>query len=77
MQKEDYKWFLENYDVLFEKYGCAYLAIKNSSVLGAYATYADGVNATNRTEEPGTFIIQFCNGQKEAYTNYISSMNFV
>lgn len=76
MQDRDYKWFLENYDDLFKKYGCAYLAIKNATVLGAYKTYAEGVRNTEKTEELGTFIVQLCNGDENGYTNYIASMDF-
>lgn len=76
MQDRDFQWFLEHYDELYEKYGRAYLAIKNSKVLGAYPTYAEGVRATEKTEELGTFIVQLCDGTEAAYTNYILS-NFV
>ncbi len=77
MQERDYKWFLDNYDMLFKEYGVKYLAIKNEKVLGAYSTYADAVKETEKTEKIGTFIIQLCNGDETAYTNYISSLNLV
>lgn len=76
MQKDDFKWFLKNYDDLFKKYGSTFLAIKDKKVLGSYSSYADGVNQTLKSEPLGTFIVQFCNGNESAYTNYISSMNF-
>lgn len=74
--QEDYKWFLEQYSVLYEKYGEAYLAIKNKKVLGVCNTYADGVRATSRNEELGTFIIQKYGKDESSHTNYIASMNF-
>ena len=77
MQEKDYKWFLDNYDNLFEEYGHKYLAIKNQTVLGAYSSYADAVRTTARTEELGTFIVQLCNGNETAYTNYISSLDLL
>ena len=70
----DFKWFVENYDVLFEQYGHKFLAIKNKTVLGAYNSMQDAID--NTTEELGTFIVQECNGNESAYTNYISSWNF-
>lgn len=76
MQTSDFNWFKENIASLYSKYGSAFLAIKNMRVLGAYATYADGVNETQKTEEIGTFIIQKCGSDESAYTNYISSFNF-
>lgn len=75
--QEDYKWFLEKYNDLYEKYGEAYLAIKNKKVLGVYNTYADGVRLTSKNEELGTFIIQKCGKDESSYTNYIASMNFM
>ena len=74
MQDKDYKWFLKNYQVLYDKYGECYIVIKNKKVLGTYPTYADGVR--NTKEKLGTFIVQFCNGKKDGYTNSITSMNF-
>ena len=76
MQDKDFRWFLDNYDGLYKKYGHAYLAIKNGKVLGTYETYAEGVRTTEKSEEPGTFIVQLCDGTEAAYTNYILS-NFV
>lgn len=76
IQDTDYQWFLGNYSNLFEKYGMAYLVIKNKTVLGVYKSYAEGVRNASNGEELGTFIVQKCNGDESAYTNYISSMNF-
>lgn len=77
MQKKDYTWFLTNYSELFSKYGSSYLAIKNENVIGIYNSYAEGVKETLKTEQIGTFIVQKCDGSETAYTNYISSMNFI
>ena len=76
MLEKEYQWFLENYNALFNQYGHAFLAIKNGAVLGVYQSYAEGVKKTLLSEEPGTFIVQKCNGEESAYTNYISSMCF-
>ncbi len=76
MQDSDFQWFLDHYDELYKKYGRAYLAIKEAKVLGAYGSYAEGVRAAARTEEPGTFIVQLCDGTEAAYTNYVLS-NFI
>lgn len=77
MQDADFKWFVENLHDLYTQYGDAYIAIKNKTVLGAYSSYADGVLSTMKTEPLGTFIVQKCGADESAYTNYISSMNFV
>lgn len=72
----DYEWFLENYMDIFQRYGESYVVIKNRQILGTYSSYADGVRKTAVTEELGTFIVQFCNGDESGYTNYIASVNF-
>ena len=77
MQDNDFKWFLDNYEDLYNKYGNTFLAIKNGNVLGTYNTYADGVRETAKKEELGTFIVQRCDGTKDKNMNYIASMNVV
>jgi hypothetical protein len=74
LQEIDYKWFLENYHQLYDKYGVAYLAIKGQKVLGKYTSYAEALHETEKAEPIGSFIIQYCNGNETGYTNYISSM---
>ena len=74
---EDYNWFLNNYHELFHKYGESYVVIKNQKVIGVYKTYAEGVRITQKTEKLGTFIVQKCGTDESAYTNYISSLNFL
>lgn len=73
MREDDFKWFIDNYNELYQQYGHSYLAIKNKTVLGSYKTVVDAVNETSESEEPGTFIVQECNGKESGYTNYISS----
>lgn len=77
MQNLDYKWFLDNYTSLFKTYGTCFLVIKNKNILGVYSSYAEGLKTTLKKEEIGTFIIQKCDGKDSAYTNYISSINFI
>ena len=77
MQEVDYKWFVENYTQLYKMYGNCFLAIKNKTVLGSYASYAEALSATSDKEQIGTFIIQKCDGRESAYTNYISSAYFM
>ncbi len=72
---DDFNWFLQNYDDLYNQYGHKFLAVKNKKVLGAYNSVREAVDCIN--EEPGTFIVQECNGNESGYTNYVSSWNFV
>ena len=77
MKNLDYKWFVENLDNLYKEYGDVYLAIKEKKVIGVFSSYAEGVKEMSKKEELGTFIIQKCGKDKSAYTNYISSFNFI
>jgi len=74
MQDKDFKWFIENYSILYEKYGCCFLVIKNMNVIGVYECFDEAVDTTLLTEEIGTFIVQECNGDESAYTIQIASM---
>lgn len=74
MQENDYRWFLDHYKELYQKYGHKFLAIKDEKVIGTYDSYAEGVRETLKTEPIGSFIVQECNGDKSAYTGYISSI---
>ena len=72
VQDEDFEWFKDNYDYLFNTYGDSILVIKNRTVLGSYETYKEALDATLETEQIGTFIIQKCDGTESAYTSQIA-----
>lgn len=71
MQRSDFNWFLNNYDELFDKYGHSFLVIHDKEVLGAYDSVRQAIDSTNL--EDGAYIVQECNGNESAYTNYVSS----
>ena len=77
MQDQDFQWFVQNYQALYKQYGTTYLAIKNKTVLGTFASTIEALNEIRKTEPLGTFIIQHCNGDKSAYTGYIASRHFM
>lgn len=57
-QKQDYQWFLENMESIYKEHGRKVAVIKNKSVLGIYEQFTDALEATQKTEKLGTFIIQ-------------------
>jgi len=73
MQDEDFTWFIENYNELFEKYGVSYLAIRNKTVLGSYHNFKNAIDETKKDFPLGQFIVQYCNGEESGYTNYVTS----
>lgn len=77
MQDTDYRWFVDNYQDLFHEYGENYLAIKDKRVIGAYSSFGEAVRKTAEKEPLGSFIVQLCNGNESAYTNYIASVNYI
>lgn len=76
-QTSDYKWFTDNYASLCEKYGNAFVAIKNESILGAYSSFAAGVKETLKHEPVGSFIVQKCYADGHMHIDSIASMNFM
>ena len=77
MQADDFKWFVEHYDELFEKYGMSYLAIKDRSVLGSFDSPKAAISAVSKEYPLGSFIIQLCNGNESGYTNYFANSHVI
>lgn len=74
VQHQNFRWFLDHYDEIFKKYGECYVAIKNKRVIGVYTNVGDAVKETNKTEVPGTYNIQHCNGNESGYTAYYGTL---
>lgn len=73
-QNDDFDWFVEHYNELYQKYGHKHLVIKNQKVIGVYDSLLEGIKETK--EELGTFLVQECNGDKSAYTIYSHKSNY-
>ena len=65
MQDKDFDFFLQNMENLYKTYGHKFVAVKNQSILAAYKSFNDALDATLKTEELGTFLIQECLENKE------------
>lgn len=74
--REDYEWYKENLNQLYKEFGASILAIKNKRVIGTYDNFKKALDETEKTEEPGSFILQKCGADESSYTNFISSVNF-
>lgn len=74
MREDDFAWYKENLKNLYEKYGDSYIAIKNKSVLGCYQSAREALHETEKTERPGSFIVQKCGANEDAYTVRITSI---
>lgn len=77
VQKKEYEWFLDNYDMLFSKYGESYLVIKDNTVLGNYKTFSDGLSSVRGKEPDGTYIVHKCGKTKDADMVTLFSHNVI
>ena len=77
LQLKAYKWFLNNYDALFNKYGESYLVIKDDGVLGNYPTFSDGLRAVKGKEPDGSYIVHKCGKTKDADAVSLYSHNIL
>lgn len=53
-------FFIDNFENLLSEYRDKFIVIKNKSVIASYDTYDEARAETIKTEELGTFIIQYC-----------------
>lgn len=66
-RKSDFKYFLDNYDSLFKKYGHKFVAIKDKNILGVFDTASQAFNNLSCDYEVGTYILQECTGDESGY----------
>ena len=70
MQEQDFDYFLQNMESLYQAHGHKFVAVKNQTILGAYGTFDDALEDTLKTEELGTFLIQECLENKEKLVHH-------
>ena len=76
-RKEDFEFFLQSYQDIFKKYGKCFVAIKNKKIIGIFKNEQEAIDITSTEYELGQFIVQQCNGDESAYTNYITSWQLI
>ncbi len=57
-QQENYQYFIEHRDKLFDEYPDKFLTIKDKQVIGVYDDQVTAFTETTKEHLPGTFIIQ-------------------
>ena len=75
MQKEDFKWYADNFYDLYKKYGKSFVVIGDKKVLGSYPTEAEGVHSMDNKNVD--FIVQVCAPTKEEIMGVVTSMHFM
>lgn len=76
-RREDFDFFLQNYEDIFNKYGKCFVTIKDKKIIGVFKTEQEAIDITSAQYELGQFITQECNGDETGYTNYITSWQLV
>jgi hypothetical protein len=64
---DDFNWFIDNYQSLFDQYGHKVLGIKNKNIIGVFDSEIEAADALAETEENGTYIIQECTGDERIH----------
>jgi len=57
---KEFDFYIEHRAELAQKYLGKYIVIKNNVVLNAYDDMMTAIMETKKTEELGTFLVQFC-----------------
>lgn len=53
-------FFIENFEILLKEHRDKFIVIKNQAVIASYETFDEAYAETIKTEELGSFIIQYC-----------------
>ena len=75
MGKQNYEYFKNNFDELYEQYNGKYIALKDCNVIGVYDDFAKGVKETAKTEKLGTFLVQHCEKETPENANRFHNNN--
>ena len=76
-RQNDFDFFIKHYEEFYKKYGNCCIAIRFNEILGVYKNIQEAISILSNKYELGEYIIQECNGDESAYTNYISSWQLV
>lgn len=68
MLDKELQYYIDNQDVLVDKYRGMFLVIKDLTIIGVYNTEIEAYSETVKTHELGTFLIQECQPGDENYT---------
>lgn len=73
MLKKEFKFYRDHQKDLLKKHRGKYIVIKGQEIIGVYTSFAEALEKTSKTHEPGTFLVQFCSPGKESYTQEFRS----
>lgn len=71
--KDEFDFYLKNQSEFVEKYLGKYIVLKNHKVLGVYDSNSQAYQKTEKSEELGTFLIQYVEAGENSYTQTFHS----
>ena len=71
--KREFEYYRANQDEMVKKHNGKFVVIKDQKVLGAYDSAADAVNATTKSYDLGTFLVQKVEPGNQAFTQTFRS----
>ena len=69
---ENFEWFIEHYNEIFELCGECYVVIYEKKLVGVFHSFNAAHTWVNKHNLLGRCNIQYCNGKKTGYTAYIN-----
>lgn len=75
MLHKEFEYYLTNQKELIQKYEGHFIVIKDEKVIGSYASRIEAYNETKKHHKLGTFIIQLCEADKNAYSHTFHSLS--
>lgn len=77
VMRENFDWFLNNYNTIFELCGECYVVIFKKQLVGVFDTITKAHSFLCENNLLGEANIQYCNGQVDGYTEYINKLGDV
>lgn len=71
--KKEFQYFLDHQDDLVKRYSGKFIVIKDEDVKGAYNSEVEAIAEASKQFEPGTFLVQECQGGSDIYTQTFHS----
>jgi len=77
MIRENYKYFKEHFDEIYEKYPEKHVIVSHNQILGGYDSFIEAYDKALETETPGEFNVQLCSKDETKMVNHYYSNNVV
>jgi hypothetical protein len=68
MLDKEFKYYLDNQNILVKKYDGRYIVIVGEKVVGDYDDYSQALSHSLKNYEMGTFLVQKCSPGEKDYT---------